>query len=346
MKSSQKGFVPIILILIAVIIIGGGAYYYSKHKTAVTEIQVADGTPATEPGIPKEPVQGDSKKPYLTIQNNSYRESYLPGDRMSLIIKVQKPDGTLATPDEGFNVQVSPYNADTGQSVYMRNGEYYGGNATFENGVWTFTPIETLAVGNYYYEVTAYCSDSSKSCVNDESSIDNSYQTTNKYTFEVHAPAQAQLVMIENAGLSASQQMQNGSGKIFGSYKIKIVGPTAIAQSQTFTLSLPPIGGLALRDIILLDETGRVVAGPVAAKRTGVENESQKFTFTNVTYQSGTHIYTIKGTIPSTYTSGMGFQLTTNPATDWKMIFPAEPGVTADLSSSGTIRLTQIYIAY
>lgn len=284
----------------------------------------------------------DKTQTGLVIQEVAYQRVYRPGDQLNLKIKVLQREGKKVASDaEGFNVQVIPY--DSNNKYVSTNYGSAGGNALYsaEDGLWHFYPNESLAAGVYSVEIVAYCANEQKAC---GTMLENPYefQTSKKIKFKVLNPTEG-TVLIKNSSKVKDHTSKAGTVKEkFGAYEVSVPkalkGDLVVAE-QTFHLMLPVVGFDLLKDVYIVNEKRKIVAGPVDAVGEGYDNQLQKITFTDeVTYKPGKHTYTIIGTIPSSFKKGFSFSLSTTPDKDWV--------ASEDLSQNGTITLNKVQSVY
>ncbi|MBI5742211.1 MAG: peptidoglycan-binding protein [Candidatus Niyogibacteria bacterium] len=90
----------------------------------------------------------------------------------------------------------------------------------------------------------------------------------------------------------------NLANQPMGAFTVDVRGEAIAVGSQVFTVTASA-GGATSTSISLYDENGKVVAGPVDGVATG---SALNFTVTfsdSVTFPTGTHVYTLKGKMPS-----------------------------------------------
>lgn len=119
----------------------------------------------------------------------------------------------------------------------------------------------------------------------------------------------------------------NVPGQVLGGFVADIKGEALTVQTVRVNVTSSGTSTIAeLTNITLVDDAGVVVAGPVDAVGSVI-------TFNNtVTFKSGRHVYTIKGTVPTGTSNGAIFTLNTTPS--------AWSGVTGQ-TSGNTYTITQ-----
>ena len=103
-----------------------------------------------------------------------------------------------------------------------------------------------------------------------------------------------------------------------GGFAVEAQGEGIVLQKQIFHInySSSDAAKYPLTNVILVDEKGAVVAGPVDAIVSGAEE--QKVTFTDaVVYPIGRHVFSLKGKIPAEVRNNETLQSWTTPAQDW-----------------------------
>lgn len=121
--------------------------------------------------------------------------------------------------------------------------------------------------------------------------------------------SRASSIQAQNVGVNVPNQ-------ILGGFDINVVGEQLSVQNIIFTATSTATTSTALlRNVSIFDENGAVVAGPVDETSTGT------LTFSNtVTFPTGTHTYTLRGTVPAEWPTGTQVTLSTNPGTQWTNI--------------------------
>ncbi len=105
----------------------------------------------------------------------------------------------------------------------------------------------------------------------------------------------------------------NVQNQPLGGFETNFAGEAVSVQGMTFTVSTSSasIGGL-LTNVSIVDQNGVVVAGPVDATGAG---STQTLTFTDtVTFPVGKMVYTLKGRVSSSATSGAVLTVATTPS--------------------------------
>jgi len=115
----------------------------------------------------------------------------------------------------------------------------------------------------------------------------------------------------------------NVADQPLGGYVVDLRGEAVQVASQVFTIATTSgssTGGSSdlLTNVILVDENGSVVAGPVDAADGTAGDGDQTVTFTDtVTYPTGRHVYTLKGKLASTATNNQTYVTSFTPSTAW-----------------------------
>jgi hypothetical protein len=126
----------------------------------------------------------------------------------------------------------------------------------------------------------------------------------------------------------------NVPGQVLGGFVTDMKGEAVTVQTITMTVATTS-GQLAavLQNVTLVDDAGVVVAGPVDAVGTGLT--TQTLTFNNsVTFKTGRHVYTVKGTIPTGTANGTTVKISTTPS-GWTGVTGQTTGNTVSLSGNG-----------
>ncbi|HVM73302.1 MAG TPA: peptidoglycan-binding domain-containing protein [Candidatus Paceibacterota bacterium] len=139
-----------------------------------------------------------------------------------------------------------------------------------------------------------------------------------------------QLSTISNAGSVASQNIAiNVPNQPLGGFTTNFSGEPVQVQSLTIHVA-SSTAGIPLTNVSLVDSNGNTVAGPVDET---VSTGAIVFN-TSVTFPVGPMTYTLKGTVGSTATNGVTFQMSTNPLSDWTNAQGQTSGSSVTLTNS------------
>ncbi len=134
----------------------------------------------------------------------------------------------------------------------------------------------------------------------------------------------------------------NVSNQPLGGYATNFSGEPVMVQSQVFTIATSSAATGLLTSVSLVDENGRVVAGPVDATWS---SGSMIVTFTDtVTYPTGRHVFTLKGKVPSSASNGAQITVSTTPSSQWTNVTGANSGSTVTLSGAGTVTMNAVTV--
>lgn len=126
----------------------------------------------------------------------------------------------------------------------------------------------------------------------------------------------------------------NVANQPLGGYVADIKGePISVAQ-HVFQLnySSGAASSNLLTNVSIVDENGKVIAGPVDGVAIG--GTEQKVTFSDsVTYPTGRHIYTLKGKVPTSVANNVTITASTTPSSQWTNITGQTSGNTISIST-------------
>ncbi|MEK7614283.1 MAG: peptidoglycan-binding domain-containing protein [Patescibacteria group bacterium] len=131
----------------------------------------------------------------------------------------------------------------------------------------------------------------------------------------------------------------NVSGQSLGGYATNFSGEPISVQSTVFTVATTSasLGDNLITSVSIYDGNGAVVAGPVDATWTSAAHSGQTLTFTDtITYQTGRHVYTLKGKLPSTTVNGAQLTVSTTPSSGWTTVTGQTSGNSISLSTLST----------
>lgn len=134
----------------------------------------------------------------------------------------------------------------------------------------------------------------------------------------------------------------NVPNQVLGGYELDLKGEPVSVQTTSFTVaSSSGSGSGLLTNVTIVDENGKVVAGPVDATGAGTS-----LTFTDtITYALGKHVYTLKGKVASTIGNGTVYTLSTTPSSQWSNVTGQTTGNTISLSSlSSSVAFNQMTV--
>jgi hypothetical protein len=135
------------------------------------------------------------------------------------------------------------------------------------------------------------------------------------------------------SSVSAQNIALNVPNQVLGGYQIDVKGEPISVQQAVFKFNYGTAAASSnlLTNVALYDENGAVVAGPVDA--VAVSGTEQSVTFTDtITYKIGSHVYTLKGKLPSTVPNGETLSASTTPS-GWSNVTGQTTGNTITLSN-------------
>lgn len=144
--------------------------------------------------------------------------------------------------------------------------------------------------------------------------------------------------------VAAQNVALNVPNQVLGGYVVDLKGEAISTNSQIFNFnySAGAASSYLLTNVSLVDETGKVVAGPVDAVNVG--GTAQKVTFTDsVTYGTGRHVYTLKGKLPNGVTNGVTITASTTPS-GWSSVTGQTTGNSVSLSSFGAFNMNTMTV--
>ena len=103
------------------------------------------------------------------IQGPKYQ--YQPKEPIKLTIKGIKDNGEPASSNNGYHIQYYTYPQNGGERLeeYIQAGQY---NASYQNGYWNINYLAPQNHGNYYTEITLYCSLENSFCWNNDRGVE------------------------------------------------------------------------------------------------------------------------------------------------------------------------------
>jgi len=136
-----------------------------------------------------------------------------------------------------------------------------------------------------------------------------------------------------STSVAAANVALNVPNQVLGGFDANFTGEPVTVQGMTVTVAGSGVGATDnIRSVSLVDSNGAVVAGPVDATGNGT---TQTLTFTSsVTFPTGLHTYTFKGTVPSDYANGSTIVLSTNPSA-WTGVQGQITGNTVAIGTTG-----------
>jgi hypothetical protein len=136
---------------------------------------------------------------------------------------------------------------------------------------------------------------------------------------------------INKANSVAAQNIAvNVPNQPLGGFEIDVKGESISVQNLAISVATSSTGAGLLTNVSIVDENGSVVAGPIDASGAGTT-----LTFSDtITFPVGKHVYTVKGRLPSTFTSGGTITLSTNPSTQWSNVTGQTTGNTISLPNT------------
>lgn len=150
--------------------------------------------------------------------------------------------------------------------------------------------------------------------------------------------------------MAASTASAGSPGQYMGGFQIKIKNEDVRVSNMVFVFAMKPMSKDPIRNIVLVDTAGNIVAGPTDSTETSSNNTSyasaQRFVFAGpVTFPVGISEYRIRADIPSTYTNGMAISPMSNPPLGWTDAVGTITGSKIDVSSLQALRLGTITVS-
>lgn len=145
---------------------------------------------------------------------------------------------------------------------------------------------------------------------------------------------------IQNATAVASQNVAvNVPNQVLGGFQTNFRGEPVTVQGMTFTIATTSTGAGQITLVSIVDENGSVVAGPVDASGSGSGTYGSLVFSNSVTFPTGTHTYTLKGKLPSSFSNGGTIRLTTDPSSTWTSPQGQVSGTTVSLSGATSFQM-------
>ncbi|MBI5003899.1 peptidoglycan-binding protein [Candidatus Kaiserbacteria bacterium] len=120
-----------------------------------------------------------------------------------------------------------------------------------------------------------------------------------------------------------------------GGFAMNIQGePISVTSMNFYIATSSGIGTAVITGVRLVDESGKVVAGPIDSVTSTNAQGKLAVAFTStVTFPTGRHVYTLQGQLPTTYANGGTVQAATKPSTNWSGATGQTTGNSISLSS-------------
>ena len=152
--------------------------------------------------------------------------------------------------------------------------------------------------------------------------------------------------IVKSASVASQNIAVNVPDQPLGGFDITIKGEPITVQSMVFTVATSSGSGTGLlTNVSLVDQNGKVVAGPVDATDPTVTDGNQTLTFTDtVTFPLGAGTYTLKGRLPSTTGNNQTVVVSTNPATGWTNVKGQNSGNTISLSGNTSFAMNTMTV--
>ncbi|MEK7662415.1 MAG: hypothetical protein AAB355_02915 [Patescibacteria group bacterium] len=151
------------------------------------------------------------------------------------------------------------------------------------------------------------------------------------------------ITSISNAtSVGAQNVAPNVPNQTLGGFDADIKGEAISVQQMVFSIATSSLTGTGqITSISLYGPNGNIVAGPVDGAYVA---GAQTATFTDlVTFPIGKGTYTIKGKIPSTFTSG-SLTVSTTPSSQWTTATGQTSGNSISLTGSGLITMNAMTV--
>lgn len=137
--------------------------------------------------------------------------------------------------------------------------------------------------------------------------------------------------IVNSPGVQSQNIALNVANQVLGGFQTTITGEPISLQNMTFAVATSSTGVGRLTNVLLVDENGSVVAGPVD---TSLDGKTIQFN-NSITFPTGLHTYTLKGRAPTTFSNGGQITLSTNPSTQWLGAQGQTSGSSISLASNG-----------
>ncbi|MEK7501458.1 MAG: PKD domain-containing protein [Patescibacteria group bacterium] len=135
-----------------------------------------------------------------------------------------------------------------------------------------------------------------------------------------------------------------------GGFTVTVSNEPIIVKNMVFVLGSKPMNTTPVTGITLVDENGRVVAGPVDSTATSDNNRgtyinAQKFIFPGpVNFPMGTHTYFVKGKIPAAFANQTVLTVATNPVFGWTNAVGQTSGNQVNLSGVASVYMNPVTV--
>ncbi|TSC89702.1 MAG: SpoIID/LytB protein [Parcubacteria group bacterium Gr01-1014_3] len=229
------------------------------------------------------------------------------------------------------------------KEVYIKGDVLSGSNRGVDFDLYRYADIKATGM-TYGYDVLPTATDSADSSTDDDGTLQNTQPNYDAYEVTIGAGS----LSVEKATSVGSQNIaENLADQVLGGFVADVKGEDVTVAAMNFdasTIEAAGTGGTIdsndLTNVTLVDENGKVVAGPVDGQVGG--NNAFRFSDT-VTFKVGRHTYTLKGKIGTDFAQNDQFAASTTPSSDWTTVKGTNSSQTIT-PSGGTVTLSTMTI--
>lgn len=161
------------------------------------------------------------------------------------------------------------------------------------------------------------------------------FTSTNPWYFGSQVTVGKGTLNVENSTAVAAQNVAiNLSNQPLGAYSVEVKGEAISVASTVFRVSVGSSAATQLTAVSIVDENGKVVAGPVDPA------SDYTVTFTDtITYPIGKKVYSLKGKLGTSVPNNASIQASTTPGTNWTTVKGISTNETISPTPSSAVSL-------
>lgn len=250
-------------------------------------------------------------------------------------------DGKYYTAKFGSGIKIEK---GLNKEVYVK-GDVLGGSArTIDFDLYRYSDIQVLGL-TYGYTLLPSSTETASADNDDDSEM----QPAEPRFDASQAYIDAGTITAQNAPTVGAQNVAiNLSNQPLGGLLVDVKGEDVTVASINFDLSVlndaneaDSIDTNDITNITLVDEDGKVVAGPVD----GVAGANNAIRFTDtVTFKPGRKVYTLKGKVGTDVGTNDTIAASTTPSSDWTTVRGVTSGVTISPTPSSAVTMSTMTV--
>lgn len=250
-------------------------------------------------------------------------------------------DGKYYTAKFGTGVTIAK---GLNKEIYVKGDIASGSNRGVDFDLYRYADIRATGM-TYGYDVLPSGTDSGDSSTDDDGTLQNSNPNYDAYEATIGSGT----VSVEpNTAVTAQNVAENLADQILGGFIADVKGEDITVAAMNFDASLTEAAGTGssidtndVTNITLVDDNGKVVAGPVDGVAGG--NNAIRFTDT-VRFAVGRHAYTLKGKFGTDVSLNDQFSASTTPSSDWSTVRGATSNQTITPTPASAVTMSTMTI--